>query len=248
MTIFLFKNTPENRARADAISGIMKQKTALAKAETTLMKSKAALPWLLGCSALVLSAGVGGGVAQWGYSYITGNEVMARQTAEGVKAALADTTIKTDGTVTLAGDREVTLKTPAVVSLDPNSPLLRVSEQASEAAPEDAGPTWLTAYKLVNFGGGQVQSFASFRTSTAQKPFRQGCMYYEDVSDGLWRSVVLERNGQGIATPNPSPFPAVDLNAAATLCVQLTNLPTQAVAPVAPAAPVQTILIHAPKR
>jgi hypothetical protein len=203
----------------------------------------------------LLGGGVGGGallagagILCGGYSYIVGNPVIAQQTADGVAAALAHTTIKTDGTVTLANGAQVTLADGGRVSLDPNSPLLRVSGQTEETAREDTLPTWLTAYKLVDFASGWVESTASFWTSSAQKPFRERCGYVENVSDGLWRSVALEKNGQRLAAPNPSPFPAVDLNAAASLCVQLTNPAAQAVAPVAPAAPVKTILVHAAKR
>jgi hypothetical protein len=255
MAIFHFKDTPENHAHADAINGIMKRKDDLAKAETTHIKSKAALPWLLGCSAFVLCAGVGGGVGLWGYSYIVGNKVIARQVAESVKAVLDTTTIH--GTVT----GEVGMR-DGIVRLDQSSALVRVvapadmlrpspeqvrqdERPASQATLDDTEPTWQSVYKVVWFGSGRVQSFASFRTSTAQKPFRRKCIYFEDVGEGLWRGVLLESNGQRLAPPNPSPFPAVDLNAAAAECVTLTNLPVQAVAPVAPA---QTILVHAAKR
>jgi hypothetical protein len=217
-----------------------------------LARGKSAFWYLMGGGVGGGALLAGAGILCGGYSYIVGNEVIARQVAEGVKAVLDTEVITTKGTVTgevsIKDGGEVALKAPALVSFDPNSPLLRVSEQTGETAPDDAVPAWLTVYKLVKFGSGEVQSYAGFRTSTAQKPFRHGCMYYEDVSDGLWRGVALEKNGQRLVVPNPSPFPAVDLNAAASLCVTLTNLPTQAVAPVAPAAPVQTILIHAPKR
>ena len=207
----------------------------------------------------LMGGGVGGGallagagILCGGYSYIVGNKVIAQQVTEGVKAVLDKEVITAKladgGEVSIKDGGEVALKAPALVSFDPNSPLVRVSEQAGETTPDDAVPAWLTVYKLVKFGSGEVQSYAGFRASTAQKPFRHGCMYYEDVSDGLWRGVALEKNGQRLDVPTPSPFPAVDLNAAAALCVQLTNLPAQAVAPVAPVAPVQTIQIHAAKR
>jgi hypothetical protein len=212
-----------------------------------------------GCVALVL-LGVGGLILLGGegFSLATGSMYAAQESEKTVAAILAQnreqnrddlrdmlatTTIPTR--VTVSG--EVGMK-DGIVRLDPNSQLVRVSEQASEAAPDDAVPTWQSVYKVLKFGSGEVQSYASFRTSTAQKPFRRKCIYFEDVGEGLWRGVLLESNGQRIAPPNPSPFPAVDLNTAAALCVQLTNLPVQAVAPVAPVAPVQTILIHAPKR
>jgi hypothetical protein len=210
-----------------------------------------------GCVALVL-LGVGGliALAGEGVSLATGGMYAAQESEKTVAAILAQNreqnrddlrdmlaTITIHSTVS----GEVGMK-DGIVRLDPNSPLLRVSEQTTETAPDDAVPTWLTVYKVVKFGDGEVQSTASFRTSTAQKSFRQRCIYFENVGEGLWRSVLLESNRQRLDVPNPSPFPAVDLNAAASLCVTLTNLPAQAVAPVAPAAPVQTIQIHAAKR
>jgi hypothetical protein len=131
MTIFHFKDTPENRAHADAINGIMKRKADLAKAETTHMKSKAALPLLLGGSAFALCLGVGGGVALWGYSYITGNKVIAGQVAESVKAVLDTEVI----TAKLADGGEVALAKGAQVSLDQSSALVRVVGQAPADIP-----------------------------------------------------------------------------------------------------------------
>jgi hypothetical protein len=218
MTIFHFKDTPENRAHADAINGIMKRKADLAKAETTHMKSKAALPLLLGGSAFALCLGVGGGVALWGYSYITGNKVIAGQVAESVKAVLDKEVITTKGTVTLAGGSEVALAKGGQVGIDPDS-VVRVVGQAPDmprsspeqvqtvagAAPNEAASSWLNVHKMIEFESGWVQSDWSYRTSNAQKPYRQGCMYFENVGEDLRRSVSLERNGQRVALANPSP-------------------------------------------
>jgi hypothetical protein len=260
MAIFHFKDTPENRAHADAINETMKRKAELAKAGTTLMKSKAALPLLLGCSAFALCAGVGGGVALWGYSYITGNEKIALQVTEGVKAALAHTTIKTDGTVTLAGDREVTLKAPAVVSLDPNTALVRVVGQADTPRPspeqvrQDERPpvakagvvTNYTVFKTVKFGAGEVQTGWMFKDGDQQRPSFQYCQYGQFTGNGTTQTNVdIGVNGHISALPNPSPFPAVDLRAAYEAgCIWAND----DAAPVAPSTSPATILTRAAKR
>jgi hypothetical protein len=219
--------------------------------QATLRRGGCVCLVLLGVGGLIALAGEGVSLATRGmYAAQESEKTVAailaqnrEQNRDDLRDMLATTTIPTR--VTVSG--EVGMK-DGIVRLDPNSPLLRVSEQTAETAPDDAKPIWLTVHKFVDFGGGWVQSTSAFRTSTAQKPFRQRCSYFADVGGGLLLSVALESNGQRIAAPNPSPFPAVDLNAAAAQCVQLTNLPAQAVAPVAPAAPVQTIQIHAAKR
>jgi hypothetical protein len=260
MTIFLFKNTPENRARADAISGIMKQKTALAKAETTLMKSKAALPVLLGCGAFALCAGVGGGVALWGYSYITGNEVTARQTAEGVKAVLDKEVIMTKGTVTLAGGGEVALAKGGQVGIDPNTALVRVvvgqapdapRSQPEQVRQEEQPPVSkggvirnFTVLQTVKFGVGEVHSCWEYTDGNQQRPSSQYCHYTQFAGNATTQNHVLIGENGRMTLPNPSPLPAVDLRAAYEAgCIWANDA-----APVAPVAPVQTIQIHAAKR
>jgi hypothetical protein len=215
-----------------------------------LARGKSAFWYLMGGGVGGGALLAGAGILCGGYSYITGNEVIARQVAESVKAVLDKEIITAKladgGAVSIKDGGEVALKAPAVVSLDPNSPLVRVrSGQAAADMPDEAHSTWLTVHKMAEFESGWVQSELVYRTSTAEKPYRKHCMYFENIGEGLWRSVALEKNGQRLDVPTPSPFPAVDLNAAASLCVQLTNLPAQAVAPVAP---VQTIQIHAAKR
>jgi hypothetical protein len=244
-----FRN-PDHATRAIIEAAKTKLKHA-----ANLARGKSAFWYLMGGGVGGGALLAGAGILCGGYSYIVGNEVIARQVAESVKAVLDKEVITTKGTVTgevsIKDGGEVALAKGGQVSLDPNSQLVRVSEQVSQAATDDTEPTWQTVYKVVWFGSGRVQSYASFRTSTAQKPFRRRCIYFEDVGEGLWRGVLLESNGQRLDVPNPSPFPAVDLNAAAAECVNLTNLPAQAVAPVAPAAPVapvKTIQIHAAKR
>jgi len=231
--------------------------SAKARAEARHLSSQATLRRggcvclvLLGVGGLILLSGEGVSLATRGMYAAQETEttvaaILAQnreQNRDDLRAMLAETTIQTRGTVT----GEVGMK-DGIVRLDPNSPLVRVAD-----VPDEAHSTWLTVHKMAEFESGWVQSELLYRTSTAEKPYRKHCMYFESIGEGLWRSVSLEKNGQRLDVPNPSPFPAVDLNAAASLCVQLTNnLPAQAVAPVAPvapAAPVQTILVHAPKR
>ena len=226
MTIFHFKDTPENRAHADAINSALKHKAQLAQAETTAMKSKAALPWLLGCSAFALCAGVGGGVALWGYSYVTGNKMIARQVAEGVKAVLDKEVITTKGTVT----GEVALKAPAVVSLDLNS-VVRVVGQAPADMPrltpeqvrqderpasQAAAVTNFTRFYTVPFGAGEVQTAWEYQSAAQQSPSRQFCQYLGPTNAGAYAVSILGWNGR---MDLPATAPAgVDLRAAYELC------------------------------
>jgi hypothetical protein len=251
MTIFHFKDTPENRAHADAINGIMKRKADLAKAETTHMKSKAALPLLLGGSAFALCLGVGGGVALWGYSYITGNKVIAGQVAESVKAVLDTTTIH--GTVS----GEVGMK-DGIVRLDQSSALVRVIGQAPDMprqqpeqvrqderpASQAAVKTEFTVFKTVPFGAGEVESAWVYQSSAQQTPSEQYCQYLGPANAGAYAVTILGRDGR-IDLPATAPA-GVDLRAAAALCDWKAD--SAKTAPVAPVAPVQTILVHAAKR
>jgi hypothetical protein len=258
MTIFHFKDTPENRAHADAIKETMKRKAELTKAQTTLMKSKAALPWLLGCSALVLSAGVGGGVAQWGYSYIVGNKVIAQQVTEGVKAVL-DTEVITakladGGEVSIKDGGEVALKAPALVSLDPNSALLRVVGQAPADVPRltperaalpasKAGVfTNFTVFKVAKFGAGEVHTAWEYKDGDQERPSRQFCEYTQFTVGTNQNSVELGWDGRmKLAETAPA---GLDLRAAYEKCVWWTES-----APVTPpSTSAQTTLTRAAKR
>jgi hypothetical protein len=255
MTRFCFKDTAVNRAHADAINETMKRKAELAKAGTTLIKSKASLPVLLGCSAFVLCAGVGGGVALWGYSYITGNKVIARQVAESVKEVLDTTTIH--GTVS----GEVGMK-DGIVRIDPNSALVRVIGQASpadmprqlpEQVRQDERPrvakagvvTNYTVFKTVKFGAGEVQTGWMFKDGDQQRPSFQYCQYAQFTGNGTTQTNVdIGLNGH-IALPPASPFPAVDLRAAYEAgCIWAND----DAAPVAPSTSPATILTRAAKR
>jgi hypothetical protein len=255
MEMFHFKDTPENRAYADAIKETMKRKADLAKAGTTLMKSKAALPWLLGCSAFVLCAGVGGGVALWGYSYITGNKVIAGQVAESVKAVLDTEVI----TAKLADGGEVALAKGAQVRIDPDS-VLRVSgtisadtprpqpEQvrqderpASQAAP---APAEYWVFNEVPFTADQVETGAVFNDGQLT---RQYCQYVQPAHAPIRTFTTIGHDGRmDLPAAAPAGVTLAELRAAFASCVWRGS--AVAVAPVAPAAPVQTILIHAPKR
>jgi hypothetical protein len=257
MTRFTFKDTPENRAHADAINGIMKRKADLAKAETTHMKSKAALPLLLGCSALALCAGVGGGVALWGYSYITGNKVIAGQVAESVKAVLDKEVI----TAKLADGGEVALAKGGQVGIDPVS-VVRVSgtvsadmpRQLPEQVRQDERPavakagvvTNYTVFKIVKFGAGEVSTGWVYKDGDQQRPSFQYCQYMQLAGNGgSQTNVAIGINGHIMALPTASPFPAVDLRTAYEAgCIWAND----DAAPVAPSTSPATILTRAAKR
>jgi hypothetical protein len=248
-----FRN-PDHATRAiiEAAKTKLKQGANLARGQSAF--------WYL------MGGGVGGGallagagILCGGYSYIVGNRVIALQVTEGVKAALAHTTIKTDGTVTLAGDREVTLKTPAVVSLDPNTALLRVvapadmPRQLPEQVRQDERPavakagvvTNYTVFKTVKFGAGEVQTGWMFKDGDQNRPSFQYCQYAQFTGNGTTQTNVdIGVNGHISALPNPSPFPAVDLRAAYEAgCIWANDA-----APVAPSTSPATILTRAAKR
>jgi hypothetical protein len=225
------------------------------KRGASLARSKSAFWYLLGVGALLAGAGILCG----GYSYITGNEVIARQTAEGVAAALAHTTIKTDGTVTLANGAQVTLADGGRVSLDPTSALLRVvigqAPDTPRAQPEqvrqDEPPTVakagvlrnFTVLQTVTFGAGQVHTGWEYKDG-GRRPSFQYCQYTQFAGNATTQThVVIGENGR-MALPNPSPLPAVNLRAAYEAGCRWAN----DAAPVAPAVPVQSIQIHAAKR
>jgi hypothetical protein len=213
----------------------------------------------------LMGGGVGGGallagagILCGGYSYIVGNKVIAQQVTEGVKAVLAHTTIKTDGTVTLAGDREVTLKTPAVVSLDPNTALLRVVAPADMPRPSpeqvrqddrpaaQAAATTFFVFHDVEVGADKVQTGWVYESSDQQQPSRQFCQYVRPTHAATRAFITIGNEGR-MELPETAP-PNVDLGtlrAAFAKCVWTGS--TQP-APVAPVAPVQTIQIHAAKR
>jgi hypothetical protein len=96
----------------------------------------------------------------------------------------------------------------------------------------------------VKFGAGEVQTGWMFKDGDQQRPSFQYCQYGQFTGNGTTQTNVdIGLNGH-IALPTASPFPAVDLRAAYEAgCIWANDA-----APVTPAAPVQTILVHAAKR
>jgi hypothetical protein len=200
------------------------------KREANLARGKSAFWYLLGGGVGGGALLAGAGILCGGYSYVTGNEVIARQVAEGVKAVLDKEVITTKGTVTLADGGRVKLEAPAVVSLDPNSALVRVVGEAPADMPrpspeqvrQDERPasqavrTEFTDFKFVPFGAGVVQSGAVYQSRAAQSPFKQYCLYAETPEEGAHRVFTIGRNGRFDAPQNAPD--GIDFRAAYKLC------------------------------
>ncbi len=201
------------------------------RAEASALRSGAALRQLGGVALLVASVGIAGGAGCLGYSYVVGNQAIARQVADGVTAALAHATINT----------QVTVK--GVVDVSPNSTVRAVvdmprpSQIQADAKPASGAPvkTDVVKFKSVAFGKGEVITGWRFGDSSQDKPSAQFCQYREPEADGSLRLVAIGEDGQRVGLPNPSPFPSVDLQSAFASCVWTDGQATDARAPVNPA-------------
>jgi hypothetical protein len=247
-----FRN-PDHATRAIIEAAKTKLKHA-----ANLARGKSAFWYLLGGGVGGGALLAGAGMLCGGYSYITGNEVIARQVAESVKAVLDTTTIH--GTVTLADGGEVALAKGGQIRIDPDS-FLRVSGTVSADMPrqlpeqirQDERPatqaagvvTNFTVFKKVKFGAGEVNTGWEYKEGDQRRPSSQYCQYGEFTgSSGTAQiNVDIGLNGH-IALPNPSPFPAVNLRAAYEAgCIWANDA-----APVAPSTSPATILTRAAKR
>ena len=216
------------------------------KHAANLARGKSAFWYLMGGGVGGGALLAGAGILCGGYSYITGNKVIARQVAESVKGVLDTTTIH--GTVS----GEVGMK-DGIVRIDPNTALLRVVGQAAEAAPRltperaalpalKAGVfTNFTVFKIAKFGAGEVHTAWEYKDGDQERPSSQFCEYTQFTVGTNQNSVELGRDGRmDLAKTAPA---GLDLRAAYANCQWWNDS-----APVMPAAPVQTILVHAAKR
>jgi hypothetical protein len=207
-----------------------------------LARGKSAFWYLMGGGVGGGALLAGAGILCGGYSYIVGNKVIAQQVTEGVKAVLDKEVI----TAKLADGGEVALKAPAVVSLDPNSPLVvRVVGQSATDMPRPSqAPPVPMEYVVFNeapFAAGQVETGAVFNDGQLT---RQYCQYVQPAHAPIRTFTTIGHDGR-IDLPATTPA-GVDLLAAASLCDWKAE--SAKPAPVAPVAPVQTIQIRAAKR
>jgi hypothetical protein len=264
---FEFRDTPANRAHADAINETMRIRAELAKAKTFGEKSKAALPRLLGCAALALGIGGGIGAACYGVSAITGGmyaeqREQARVTAEEARLAAMLRQNRDDLTAMLEHatlhanvSGEVGVR-DGIVRIDPNSAFLHVIGKASADVPrpipehvrQDEPPasqavapagvvTNYVVFHNVRFGRGEVESGWEFKSSADALPSKQYCQYRDYPDDTRSVNFIIGRDGR-LTLPATAPA-GVDLRAAFASCVWTGG------ANPAPVAPSNTNLIHA---
>jgi len=216
------------------------------RAEASNIRSKAALRRCAGVGGLIAGVGIAFGAGCFGYSYVTGNQAIARQVADGVAAALAHATINTQGTVT----GQVSLL-PATVGLDPHAtvgmspdstvravmpdmPRPSAAQLQAEAKPASGAPvvTDFVIFHTVPYGKGEVQSGWRYADSNAQAPALQWCVYVAEQPDGTRLEIRLGLDGRRVDVLNALAFPSVKLEAAYASCVWADGKAATAPAPV----------------
>jgi hypothetical protein len=194
-------------------------------------RSKAALFRFLGIGSIAALAGVGVGVAFYGYATMAKTRVTTELLSDSMVRALEKTTLRTDvaGTVTVK-DGQVALKPNQSVSLEPNATVgivpdasVLVRGEISVAAPPDdrgrptnqnsnAGThnrkllTNYTVFKNVQFGSGTVATGWNYASNKQASPSDQYCYYTERLDETAHDKINLGSNGQMATQGGESPI------------------------------------------
>jgi hypothetical protein len=211
----------------------------LAYAGDPVARSKAALFRFLGIGSVAALAGIGVGIALYGYATVTKTRVTTELLSESMVKAMEKTTLHTDvaGSVTVK-DGQVALKPNQSVSLDPNATVgivpdasVRVKGEISVPAPPNDGRgstnsnsrsrssklvTNYTVFKYVQFGSGTVVTGWNYASNKEESPSLQYCYYTENLDETSKDTIQLGSNGQ-MATQSGQP--PIDVTEAFRNCV-----------------------------
>jgi hypothetical protein len=195
-------------------------------AATQLEKAKATLWHFGGAGLLAAMAGMGIGLACFGYSYVADGRVQAQKMADAMVQALERAKLTTTGelklaagsTVGLAPGAQVALAPNAVVRMDPSAtvrvagtvnadlnPVTPPPPVLAAPSPQNKVITQYTTFKIVRFDKGKVVSGWRFENSDQTIPSSQYC-YYEEMSvDTVRLRTDLAINGKMLDNLKPSP-------------------------------------------
>ena len=183
-------------------------------------------------------AGMGIGLACFGYSYVADGRVQAQKMADAMVQALERAQLTTTGelrlvdgsTVSLAPGGQVALAPNSVVRVDPSS-TVRVAGTvnadphsitapppviAAAPSPSDKVITQYTTFKIVPFDKGKVVSGWRFENSDRTIPATQYCYYDEMSVDTVRLRTDLGINGKVL--DNLKPRPGLDVIGAFKNC------------------------------
>jgi hypothetical protein len=205
--------------------------------DVQLENAKAALYRFSGIGALVAMAGLGIGIACFGYSYVTDGRGQAEKMADAMVQALEKAQLTTVGEVRLADGSTVALASGGQVSIDPNS-VVRVESSSTgspalfgkqgfgttatpattETSPESQHRvvTQYTTFKTVVFGTGHVVTGWNFDDSNQLTPSRQYC-YYDEPGLGDTH-VRTDLGDNGLIRVSLDPHVSIDVQTAFRSC------------------------------
>jgi hypothetical protein len=211
-------------------------------AATQLEKAKATLWHFGGAGLLAAMAGMGIGLACFGYSYVADGRVQAQKMADAMVQALERAKLTTTGelrlaagsTVGLAPGGQVALAPNAVVRMDPSStvrvagnvnadpnPVTPPPPVQAVPSPQNKIVTQYTVFKSVLFDKGKVVTGWSFGNSTEISPATQYCYYEEPSVDTVRVRTNLGTNGKML--DNLKPRPGLDLIGAFNNCTWFSD-------------------------
>jgi hypothetical protein len=210
-------NSNENRDLASAV-------THRIRSDAMIVFAKSTLWWLVGASCIILSIGIGTGVAFFGYSYIndsrTSADRMAAAFADALKHASLDVRLSPDSTVkmepgvvslqpggTVTG--MVSLTPGATVSLAPGATVRATINAGEMPIPSQrqlngAGSSYpvsnaqivtdFTIFKQVKFDDAVVNTGWQFKNSEQTVPTAQYCYYIKSVDDSNFHGVSVKQD------------------------------------------------------
>lgn len=179
--------TPENRVLANAVNARL-------KSDARIQNAQAAFWRLAGFALVCLAVGGGFGAMLFAWTYSRQPVIQAEQVADAVARALANTTLKTEGTLKL--DPNATVKAAAA----PASEVPRPTEAQLGAGQGGAGgaavTTAYTVFKNTPYGSGQVVTGWNFTSSDQKVPQHQYCYYSEQLDGSSKVTIDLGENGR----------------------------------------------------
>ena len=188
------------------------------RAESRMTSARAFLLQATGAGAFVALAGLGIGLASYGYAYMNQFDSAAEKIATAMQTALADVTLKTKGEVTLT---DTTLKLEGLPAPRAEAvPTPTKAQLGAEATPASKAPvnTTFTVFKQVPYLDGQIVTGWNFKANEDQ-PFQQYCYFSRRTNEAKGQveiKIDLAMDGKTLPQPQKSD---VNLGILASNCV-----------------------------